>query len=152
MTENTRGRRGVRSRLGRYPPSFPIGCSGYKIGETWHLTPVAQARAPLRRVLMEAAEPLRHLQRAAVRALASAMENKNHWPLSARRPILRNGYLVFVMNGLDGSGAVDELNPFSCFSAQAGVVTSKHRNKTTINALKKTASFLRRWTLACNLR
>jgi hypothetical protein len=56
---------------------------------------------------MEAAEPLRHLQQAAVAAPASAMESKNHWPLSVRRPILRNEYLVFVMNDLDG-GAVDE--------------------------------------------
>jgi hypothetical protein len=66
---------------------------------------------------MAAAEPLRHLQQAAVAALASAMESKNHWPLSVRRPILRNEYLGFVMNGLDGSGAVDEPSPFSCFSA-----------------------------------
>jgi hypothetical protein len=83
-------------------------------------------------------EPLRHLRRVAVAALASARESKNHWPLSVRRAILRNEYLVFVMNGLDGSGAVNE--PGLMLFHLAGVGTSKHRNETTINTLTKTAS------------
>src|ERR1022692_1474678 len=48
------------------------------------------------------------LQQAIVAALASAVKSKDHGPLSVRRPIVRNEYLVFVMNVLDGRSAVDE--------------------------------------------
>jgi hypothetical protein len=48
------------------------------------------------------------LQQAVVPALAGPMKGKNHWPFLMRRPIFRNEYLIFEINGLDRNGAVDE--------------------------------------------
>jgi hypothetical protein len=48
------------------------------------------------------------LEQTVVPALAGAMKSKNHGPFLMRRPIFRNEYLIFEIDGLDRYGAVDE--------------------------------------------
>ena len=48
------------------------------------------------------------LQQAVVPALAGAMKGKNHRPFLMRRPIFRNEYLIFEINGLDRNRVIDE--------------------------------------------
>src|ERR1700690_821680 len=48
------------------------------------------------------------LQQAVVPSLAGTMKGKNHRPFVMRRPVLRDEYLIFETDGLDGNSAVDE--------------------------------------------
>ena len=68
------------------------------------------------------------LQQTVVPALASAMKGKNHRPFLTRRPIFRNEYLIFEINGLDRNGAVEEPRlVFSCISRERDQQAEKQK-------------------------
>ena len=68
------------------------------------------------------------LQQAVVPALAGAMKGKYHRPFLMRRPIFRNEYLIFEINGLDRNGAVDEPRlVFFCVSRERDQQAEKQK-------------------------
>src|SRR5580692_9422424 len=104
MSENTRGRRGSTFQAWSLPDLFPSGCSGIESEKPYACRSSESSPASCSHGGGRTTPPSAESR---VAVPASAIESKNHWPLSVRRPILRNEYLVFVMNDLDG-GAVDE--------------------------------------------